>query len=151
MAVTWTNLGNGADLENQTNFRLTFVDSGGGTGSAVPIQYVPAGERLTVCKAVADAIQARTAYKLNAITTYVAINEADPVPEDPGADVPGDTWLGFVKDPSTPGLRHKVSFHVPGALFPDGDSGEEFGQAIAAALSSGGVDYEFRKWAGATS
>lgn len=148
MAVNWTDLGNGVLLEHQTNFRLTFVDTGGGTGSAVPIQYVPAGERLAVTKALADAIQDNTAYKINSVQTYVSLNEAEDAPEDPGGDVPGDTWLGFVK--AGGGIRHKVSFHLPGALFPTPGSGEILGQAIATALSSGGVDYEFRKWAGAT-
>ena len=150
MAINWTYLGDGSDLENQTNYRLTFIDSGGGTGSALPIQYVEPGSRLQVAEAVADVCQTRSAKKVNAITTYVGINEQDPVPDDPGGDVPGDTWLGYVKDPSQPGVRHKVSFHVPGALFKNADDGEEFGQALAVAFSLGGVPYVFRKWAGAT-
>jgi len=144
----WTDLGDGVNLEAQTNFRLTFVDTGGGTGSAVPVQYVPAGARLSVCKEVADAIQDDTAYKIRSITTYVSTDEVTDTPEDPGGDVPGDTWLGYVKAPG--GVRHKISFHLPGALFRDAEAGEVLGQKIAAALSTGGVDHFFRKWAGAT-
>lgn len=142
---TWTNLGNGTALENQTNFRLTFVDSGGGTGTAVPVQYMPAGERLTRVKNLADVLEDHTAYKINSITTYVSVNADPDVPDDPGGDVPGDTWLGFFD--AGGGIRHKVSFHLPGALFPDANSGETLGQAIASALGAG---YVFRKWAGAT-
>lgn len=147
MAITWEDLGDGADLENQTNYRFSFKNEGGGTGSSVPIDYVEEGERLAVCKNLAAVLEPYCAYKVNMIHTMVSSNISTPVPEDPGAEVPGATWYGYVKKTGDP-VRHKVNFRLPGAKFSINESGQVLGDLIADTLTNGSTAsvYHFKYW-----
>lgn len=145
MAVAFTEFGDGAQLEAQNNFRLTFVNKGGGTGSAVPIQYVPDTNRYAKVKALVNVLEPHCAYKINSIHSLIAVNSEEDIPDDPGGEVPGATWYGTAQVNPDP-LRHKVSFHFPGAMFDTEDSAETLGQAIATTLSGDGTTYRFRRW-----
>jgi hypothetical protein len=128
-------------IESLSSLKMTFVNTGGGKASTLPVKYIAATERMTTAKALGDLLGDNCAYKPQSIVSHVAIDTTTDIPVDPGAE-PRDVTFHFrVKITGQP--AHSEKLWVPGVLAATADAMQTLGEAIATLLSGSGVVFEF--------